>query len=178
MYLFKPVPEKSDRKKTVQLMGSGTILREVLAAGELLEKDWNIPSEIWSIPGINQLHRDGIETERWNRFHPEEKQKSAYATRLMKGHPGPTVIATDYIRSYPEQIRRLIPNPLTVLGTDGYGRSDTRAKLRKHFEVDRYHIVTAALAALSREGVVPAGRAAEALKKYGIDPEAENPLTH
>ena len=150
-YLFR---ERKDSKHTsVQLMGSGAIFREILAAAELLEQDYKVDADIWSIPGINQLHRDGVETERYNRFNPGKQKKIPYLTEVMKGHEGPVVISTDYLRAYPEQIRRLIPEPrVTILGTDGFGRSDTRETLRNFFEVDRYHIVLAALTALEDSG--------------------------
>lgn len=163
-------------KHHVNLMGSGTILNEVIAAAELLKSDFNISADIWSIPGINQLHRDGIEVERWNIFNSKKEQKIPYLTEVLLKTNDPVVISTDYIRAYPEQIRRLIPNRLNILGTDGYGRSDMRDKLRDFFEIDRYHIVLSAVKALYDDGLVSKGIIDEVIEKYKIDPDKENPL--
>jgi pyruvate dehydrogenase E1 component len=158
-------------------MGSGTILREVIAAAELLSKDFGVESDIWSILGVNELHRDGVEAERYNLTHPEDEAKVPYLTKSMEGHDGPVVISTDYLRAYPEQIRRLIPNEkVTILGTDGFGRSDFREALRKFFEVDRYYIAVAALKGLADEGTIPVKKVSEAIKKYAIDVDKPNPL--
>ncbi len=174
-YLFKKA--KKNKNPVVQLMGSGTILREVMAAAELLEKDFGVESDIWSILGVNELHRDGVEAERYNLTHPEGKRRVPYLTKTMEGHEGPVVISTDYIRAYPEQIRRLIPNQsVTILGTDGFGRSDFRDALRKFFEVDRYYIAVAALKGLADAGTIPAKKVSEAIKKYDIDVDKPNPL--
>jgi len=174
-YLFKKA--KKNKKPVVQLMGSGTILREVIAASELLEKDFGVESDIWSILGVNELHRDGVEADRYNLTHPEAKQKVSFLTKAMEGHEGPVVISTDYIRAYPEQIRRLIPNQsVTILGTDGFGRSDFREALRRFFEVDRYYIAVAALKGLSDAGTIPAKKVTEAIKLYKIDVDKSNPL--
>ena len=173
-YLFRAAPQGSGKK--VQLMGSGTILREVIAAAELLEKDYGIGADIWSLPGINQLHRDGTERERYNMLHPEAEQRVPYLTRQLEGHTGPVVISTDYLRSYPEQIRRLIPNEhVIILGTDGFGRSDSRAALRSFFEVDRYYIAVAALKGLADEGTIEASIVSEAISRYGLDADKPNP---
>ena len=163
-------------KKHVNLMGSGAILNEVIAAAELLKSDFNISADIWSIPGVNQLHRDGIEVERWNIFHSSKVQKIPYLTEVLSETNDPVVISTDYIRAYPEQIRRLIPNRLHILGTDGYGRSDMRDRLRDFFEIDRYHIVLSAVKALYDDGLVLNEMIDEVIQKYKIDPEKENPL--
>lgn len=156
--------------KRAQLMGSGTILREVLAAARLLEDEYKVSSDVWSVLGINELHKDGIAVDRHNLTHSDKR--TPYLTEIMAGHDGPVVIATDYIRAYAEQIRRLIPNEsVTILGTDGFGRSDTREALRRFFEVDRYYIALAALRGLGEH------KKAEALiKAYQIDPEKSNPL--
>ena len=175
MYLFKKA--KKNKNPIVQLMGSGTILREVIAASELLEKDFGVESDIWSILGVNELHRDGVEADRYNLTHPEGKQKVSYLTKAMEGHEGPVVISTDYMRAYPEQIRRLIPNQsVTILGTDGFGRSDFRDALRRFFEVDRYYIAVAALKGLADAGTIPAKKVTEAIKLYKIDVNKSNPL--
>jgi pyruvate dehydrogenase E1 component len=175
IYLFRKAGKGKGPR--VQLMGSGTIFREVIAAADLLKKDWKVEADIWSVPGVNQLHRDGMEAERENLLHPEESPRIPYLTAALEGHEGPAVFSSDYMRAYPEQIRRLVPNDLTILGTDGYGRSDSRGRLRDFFEVDRHWIVLAALQALARNGSVPAGKPAEAITKYGIDPAKPNPLT-
>ncbi|HLW22279.1 MAG TPA: pyruvate dehydrogenase (acetyl-transferring), homodimeric type [Sphaerochaetaceae bacterium] len=175
VYLFKKA--KKSAKKRVQLMGSGTIFREVLAAADLLKSEFDIDADIWSIPGINQLHRDGVEAERYNLTHPEKKPKVPYLTDIMSDHEGPVVISTDYIRAYPEQIRRLIPQKsVTILGTDGFGRSDTREALRRFFEVDRYYIALAALKSLADSEEISPKIVTEAIKKFEIDVDKPNPL--
>ncbi len=174
-YLFKKA--KKNKNPVVQLMGSGTILREVIAAAELLEKDFAVNADIWSILGVNELHRDGVEAERYNLTHPEAEPKVPFLTKSMEGHDGPVVISTDYLRAYPEQIRRLIPSKrVTILGTDGFGRSDFRDALRRFFEVDRYYIALAALKGLADEGTIPAKKVSEAIKLYKIDVDKSNPL--
>jgi pyruvate dehydrogenase E1 component len=163
----------------VQLLGSGTILREVIAAAELLEKDFGVKADIWSCPSFVELRRDGFDAERWNRLHPEDKPRQPYVTQLLQGRPGPAVAATDYVREYPDQIRAFMPDGMhyTVLGTEGYGRSDTREHLREFFEVDRHWIAHAALAALAKEGKVSAKDVSRAIKQYNLDPEKPNPLS-
>ncbi len=173
IYLF----QKSGRLGNhINLMGSGTILNEVVEAAGLLRADFDVSSDIWSIPGINQLHREGIEIERWNFFNPSDKSKVPWLTSVLSETKDPVVISTDYIRAYPEQIRRLIPNRLTVLGTDGYGRSDMRNELRDFFEIDRYHIVIAALKSLSDDGKISPSVVSEALTKYSIRVDKTSPL--
>ena len=173
MYLLKNGGKK---KNKVQLMGSGTILRQVIAASELLLDDWGVDSDIWSCTSFNELAREAQEVERWNRLHPLEKAKTPYVTTQLSSHRGPSIAATDYIKQYPEQIRQWVPNGYTVLGTEGFGRSDTRFELRKHFEVDRFQIAVAALKALADDGSLPAVKVAEAIKQYGINAEKLNPL--
>ena len=173
MYLYQSGGKK---KKKVQLMGSGTIFREVLEAARLLEEDWSVDADIWSCTSFNELAREAQDVDRWNRLHPLKDAKVPFVTQQLKGHRGPAIVATDYIMQYPEQIRQWVPTAYTVLGTDGFGRSDTRAKLRKFFEVNAYHVVVAALKALADEGSLPAGKVAEAIKKYGIDADKSNPL--
>lgn len=160
----------------VQLLGSGTILREVIAAAELLEKDFQIGADVWSVTSFNQLAREGAEVERWNRFHPAKKPKEAYITQCLKATEGPVIAATDYIKSYADQVRAYVPKRYSILGTDGFGRSDTRSALRHFFEVDRYYIVVTALKALVDEGKLPAEKVVEAMKQYNLDPEKSNPL--
>jgi len=173
MYMFRSGGKK---KRKVQLMGSGTILREVIAAAEMLDTEWSVDADIWSATSFNELTREAQAIDRWNRLHPLEDQKTSYVENCLKGRRGPVIAATDYIRNYADQIRKWVPADYTVLGTDGFGRSDTRAQLRKHFEVNRYHVVVAALKALADSGELPAGKVDEAIKKYGIDPEKPNPL--
>lgn len=174
MYLYKPAAKA---KLTVQLMGSGAILREVIAAAELLEKDFNIGADVWSVTSFNELRREGIALEREHMFAPQKKLKQSYLQQCLADHAGPVIAATDYIRNYAEQIRPLLSRSYTVLGTDGYGRSDTRERLRQFFEVDRYHIVVAALYALVKEDALPASEVSAALKKYNINPDKPNPVT-
>ena len=174
-YIFKNADSK--RKAKVNLLGSGTIFREVLAAADLLAKDFDVDSTIISIPGVNQLHRDGVEVERYNLTHPELEKKTPYLTTLMKGHQYPTVISTDYIKAYSEQIRRLIPTQnVAILGTDGFGRSDSRENLRKFFEVDRYYIALSALKGLADEGTIPYKKVSEAIERYHINIDKPNPM--
>jgi pyruvate dehydrogenase E1 component len=175
VYQFK---QGSRKKKRVQLLGSGTILREVIEAAELLEKDWNIAADIWSITSFTELARDGIDVERWNRLHPMEKPRTGYLAKQMEEARGPAVAATDYIRSFADQIRNCMGDRRYVtLGTDGYGRSDLREKLRSFFEVNRYHVVVAALKALADDGEIEKETVARALQAYKIDPEKPNPTT-
>ena len=175
MYLFKPGAKLTPR---VQLLGSGTILRESLAAQEMLEKEWGVSASVWSCPSFNELARDGQDCERWNLLHPTDKARVPFVTQQLEKHTGPVIASTDYIKAYTEQIRPYLPKGRTykVLGTDGFGRSDFRSKLREHFEVNRHYIVVAALKALSEEGTVPAAKVAEAIKKYGLKVDRVNPL--
>ena len=174
MYLFRGA---ESGKAKVQLMGSGSILREVISAADLLRDDFQIEADVWSILGVNQLHREAMTNEDWNRLHPDQPAKKNYVEELLNGHEGPAVISTDYVSAYSEQIRRLIPNPLTILGTDGFGRSDSRPVLRKFFKVDRYHIVISALKALEAQQTVTPEIVSAAIKRYDIDPETPHPIT-
>jgi pyruvate dehydrogenase E1 component len=174
MYLFRR-GKKGDLR--VQLMGSGAIFREVIAAADLLEKDFAVQADIWSVLGVNQLHRQAMIIEEWNRKHPRKKKKRSFVEEMLAGHEGPAIISTDYVQAYGEQLRRCIPNPLTVLGTDGFGRSDFREKLRDFFGVDRYHIVVAALHALVELEKMEKNTVEKAMKKYGINPETHHSLT-
>jgi pyruvate dehydrogenase E1 component len=162
----------------VQLMGSGTILREVIAGAELLEKDFGIAADIWSVTSFNELRREGMATTRWNMLHPEEAPRTTYAETCLDSHPGPIVASTDYMKVYADQIRAFLPNrPYIALGTDGYGRSDKRSALRRFFEVDRHYVALAALKALAQEGTIPPAKATEAMRRYGIDPGKPDPTT-
>ena len=175
MYLLQEGAKKTPR---VNLLGSGTILRESMAAKELLEADWGVAANVWSCPSFNELTRDGQDCERWNLLHPTEEPRVPFVTQQLGGHAGPVIASTDYMKAYAEQIRAFIPKgrAYKVLGTDGFGRSDFRSKLREHFEVNRHYIVVAALKALADEGTVPAAKVAEAIRKYGIDADKVNPL--
>jgi pyruvate dehydrogenase E1 component len=174
MYLFR---QGGRKKKKVQLLGSGTILREVIAAADLLDKDFGVAADIWSATSFNELHRDGAEVDRWNRLHPEEKPRECHVASKLAGRNGPFIAATDYVKTFADQIRAWVPGRYVVLGTDGFGRSDTRAQLRKYFEVDRYHVAVAALKALADEGTIPASDVSKAIKLYGIDPAKPHPIT-
>ncbi|RMG58094.1 MAG: pyruvate dehydrogenase (acetyl-transferring), homodimeric type [Gammaproteobacteria bacterium] len=172
MYLFRAGGKK---KRKVQLMGSGTILREVIAAAGLLAEDWAVDADIWSVPSFTELRREALSIDRWNRLHPLEDARVPYVTQCLKGRRGPAIAATDYMKAFADQIREWVPMRYEVLGTDGYGRSDMRVNLRRHFEVNRYHVVVAALKALADEGSLPAGKVDEAIRKYGIDTERPDP---
>jgi pyruvate dehydrogenase E1 component len=161
----------------VQLLGSGTILREAIAAADLLRDDFGVAADIWSVPSFTQLRRDGIDTERWNMLHPTEPQRRSYVETCLADRPGPVVAATDYIRAFADQIRPYVPRRYRVLGTDGFGRSDYRERLRSFFEIDRHYITVAALRSLAEEEQIPASRVEAAIKKYEIDPEKPNPAT-
>ena len=162
---------------SVRLLGSGTILREAIAAADLLERDFDIGAEIWSVTSFTELRREGLDVQRWNLLHPLEQPRMSYVETCLKDGHGPVVAATDYIRTYADQIRPFVPANYIVLGTDGYGRSDTRKQLRRFFEVDRYYITVAALKGLADEGQIPATRVADAIRRYGIDPNKPNPVT-
>jgi pyruvate dehydrogenase E1 component len=176
MYLFREGQADKETPK-VQLLGSGTILREVIAAAQLLKQDFGVASDIWSITSFNQLRRDGIETNRWNLLHPEAKPRLSYVESCFRERSGPVVAATDYMKVYADQIRAFLPKSYRVLGTDGFGRSDTREALRRFFEVDRHYVAVAALKALADEEMLPKAKVTEALKKFGINPDKPNPVT-
>jgi pyruvate dehydrogenase E1 component len=177
MYLLSEGASKRSRKPRVQLMGSGTILREVRAAAELLESDFGVAADVWSVTSFTELRRDGLEVERWNMLHPTSKPRRAYVTECLEGRRGPVVASTDYIRAFPDQIRQWVPGGYRTLGTDGYGRSDSRQALRRFFEVDRHYVAVAALKELADSGEIPAKRVAEAISKYELDPDAPMPTT-
>jgi len=164
------------RRKKVQLLGSGSILREVIAASDLLDKDWSIDADIWSVTSFSELSREAQEVDRWNMLHPLEDAKVSYIEKCFKDRRGPAIVATDYNRAHADQIRKWLPMDYHVLGTDGFGRSDTREKLRMHFEVNSYYVAVAALKALADDGQFPAGKVQEAIEKYGIDADKINPL--
>ena len=176
MYLFRKGRAGALR---VQLLGSGTILREVIAAAEMLERDWSVAADVWSCPSFTELAREGADAERWNLLHPTEARRKSYVEQCLAKHDGPVIASTDYVRAFAEQIRPFVPagRAYRVLGTDGYGRSDTRQKLRWHFEVDRSWVAVAALKALADQGAVKPAVVAKAIAKYGIDPAKPNPVT-
>ena len=176
MYLFREGKAAKESAPRVQLFGSGTILREVIAAADLLEQDWNVAADVWSVPSFTELGREGMAAERWNMLHPSEERRQSFVETQLAGRPdGPAVAATDYIRAFAEQIRPYVKRRYHVLGTDGFGRSDYRRKLREHFEVDRHFVTVAALTELAAEGTVPVGTASEAIAKYGLNPDKSDP---
>jgi pyruvate dehydrogenase E1 component len=165
-------------KLEVNLLGSGSILRESMAAKALLEADWGVGAHVWSCPSFNQLARDGQDAERHNLLHPADAPKLSFVAQQLGQTAGPVVASTDYVKALPEQIRAFIPKgrSFKVLGTDGFGRSDFRYRLREHFEINRHYIVVAALKSLADEGALPLAKVAEAIAQYGIDTEKVNPL--
>jgi len=176
MHLFAAGDTKPKAPR-VQLLGSGTIFREVIAAADLLRADWGVESDLWSCPSFNELARDGRAVERQNLLNPTQKPRRSHVEDCLGATTGPVIAATDYVRAFAEQIRAYVPRRYCVLGTDGFGRSDTREKLRHFFEVDRWYVTLAALKALADEGAVPVARVAEAAKKYGLDPAKPAPWT-
>ncbi|HEY5789904.1 MAG TPA: pyruvate dehydrogenase (acetyl-transferring), homodimeric type [Gammaproteobacteria bacterium] len=174
MYLLQPSTGSGPR---VQLLGSGTILREVLAAAELLRLDFGVAADVWSVTSFNELRRDGLDAERWNLLHPAAEARVPYVAQCLAGRPGPVVASTDYMKLYADQIRPWVRGSYKVLGTDGFGRSDTRKALRRFFEVDRHYVVLAALSALADEGAVPLDKVSEALGRYAIAADKPNPVT-
>ncbi len=175
MYLLR----EGDKGKgpRVQLMGSGTILREVIAAADLLKNDWGVNADIWSATSFNELRRDLIDTDRWNMLHPTQTARKSHVEKCLEGRDGPVIASTDYMRLFVDQLRGFLPKRFRVLGTDGFGRSDYRVKLREFFEVNRHYVTVAALKALADDGVLPAKKAEEAIAKYGINADKPNPST-
>jgi pyruvate dehydrogenase E1 component len=177
MYRLSEVEAEGKNAPRVQLLGSGAILREVIAGAELLAQDFGVSSDLWSVTSFNQLRRDGLDVQRWNLLHPEEKPRRTYVEECLSSHPGPIVAATDYIKTFAEGIGPFVDRRYVALGTDGFGRSDFRRKLRAFFEVDRHYVAVAALKALADEGTLKPAVVAQALKKYGLDPNKPNPVT-
>lgn len=174
MYLLR----KGGKKKLkIQLLGSGTILREIIAGADLLKEDFGVDADIWSVTSFNELRREGLDVDRWNMLHPNDKPRECYVTQCLGNSKGPIIAATDYMKIYADQIRNFIPGRYEVLGTDGYGRSDTRKKLREFFEVNRYYVCVAALKSLADEGMIDSDKVDEAIKKYDINPDKPNPVT-
>ena len=174
----KPAAAKKTKTKPlrVQLLGSGAILREVQAAAELL-REYGVEADVWSATSFNELRRDGLSVQRWNRLHPTAKPRQSYVEQCLDGSDGPVIAATDYMQAYADQIRPWVRGRYEVLGTDGFGRSDTRRRLRQFFEVSREHIAYAALKALADEGTLPVKTVTDAAKKLGIDAERPDPAT-
>jgi pyruvate dehydrogenase E1 component len=168
---------EAETELRVQLLGAGTILREVEAAADTLESDYGIAADVWSLTSVNELQREGKATLRWNMLHPEQEARIPYVTAQLQDQPGPFVAATDYMKCYTDQIREFVPGHFTVLGTDGYGRSDTRSKLREFFEVSREYVVLAALKALADEGRLEPARVSAAMAELGISADKTDPLT-
>ncbi|ABS28306.1 pyruvate dehydrogenase (acetyl-transferring), homodimeric type [Anaeromyxobacter sp. Fw109-5] len=177
MYLFKRGGTGDKKAPRVQLLGSGAIFREVIAAADLLKSHWGVDADLWACPSFTELARDGMAIARENLLHPEAPAKKSHVERCLGETSGPVVAATDYVRAFAEQIRPYVGRRYLVLGTDGYGRSDTRERLRRFFEVDRHHVAVAALKALADEGKLPPAKVAEAIRKYGIDPAKPAPWT-
>ncbi len=173
MYLFKPGFARDLPR--VQLLGSGSIFNEVIAAAELLREDWQVEADLWSCPSFTELARDGQSCVRWNRLHPTERPRQSHVARCLADQEGPVIAASDYVRAFPEQIRTFIDAPYTVLGTDGFGRSDTREHLRSFFEVNRYHITIAALKSLADSDRFDAAKIEVAIAKYDLDPDTTAP---
>jgi len=177
MYQLPSPKPKTKKGPKVQLLGSGTILLEVIAAQKLLDEDFGVVADVWSCTSFNELRRDGISTERWNMLHPEETPRKSHVEKCLAGTEGPVIASTDYMRIFADQIRPYIKKHFVVLGTDGFGRSDTREKLREFFEVNRYYVAVAALTALADNGEIPRAVVVDAIKKYGINPEKPEPTT-
>ena len=175
MYKFRA--GEASKNPRVQLLGSGTIFREVIAAADLLKSDWGVDADIWGCPSFNELARDGQDSTRWNLLHPTETARESHVAKCLKGAGGPVIAATDYVKLFAEQIRPFVPGRYVTLGTDGFGRSDTREQLRAHFEVDRRWVTVAALKALADDGTIPAAKVAEAIAKYELDANKRNPLS-
>ncbi len=174
MYLLR---QGGRKKLRVQLLGSGAILREVIAAADLLQQDFSVDADIWSVTSFNELRRDGLDCSRWNMLHPEAPPKKSYFARCLEKRRGPIIAASDYMKIHADQIREYAPRPYRVLGTDGFGRSDTREQLRRFFEVNRFYIAVAALTALADAGDIERRVVTRAIKQYGIDPDKPNPVT-
>jgi pyruvate dehydrogenase E1 component len=175
MYLLRESQRYAQAR--VQLLGSGTILGEVLAAAELLEGEFGVAADVWSVTSFTELRRDGIEAERWNMLHPLHEQRRAYVTECLEARRGPVIASTDYIRTFADQIRQWVPARYSVLGTDGFGRSDSRSALRRFFEVDRHYVTVAALKALADDRQLDPRRVQEAIERYQIDPSAPIPTS-
>jgi pyruvate dehydrogenase E1 component len=176
MYELRNAGKGGKDRPRIQLMGSGTILREVIGAADMLADEHGIDADLWSVTSFNELRREGLSVTRRNRLHPEKKPDVSFVEQNLQGREGPFLAATDYMTAVPDQVREWVPGRYVTLGTDGYGRSDGRAALRNHFEVDRRYIVCAALAALAADGKVKSSAVSKAIKAYGIDPAKPDPV--
>jgi pyruvate dehydrogenase E1 component len=174
LYRFKAAP--NDAKHKAQLLGSGSIMQQALHAQEVLAEEYEVSADVWSATSYQQLRVDGLETERWNRLHPEEARRQPFVTRSLESVEGPVVAVSDFMKAVPDQIARWVPAPFVPLGTDGFGRSDDRPALRRHFEIDPEHIVVATLAALAEFGDLKPELVSDAIKRFQIDPERTPPL--
>jgi pyruvate dehydrogenase E1 component len=174
MYSFSNSKIKGEK---VQLMGSGVILREVIEAQKILESDYGVSADVWSVTSFNELRKDALEADRWNRMNPDKPQKESHVVKMLKKAEGPIIASTDYMKSFAEQIAVFLPHKFVALGTDGFGRSDSREKLRHFFEVDRHYVVVATLKALSDEGKIKSSVVTDAIKKFKLDPNKPNPVT-
>ena len=177
LYQLSKSKKDDGQTPTVQLMGSGTILNECVAAAEILESEFGVAANVWSATSINELRREGLATQRWNMLHPTEKPRVSYVEQCLQDQNGPVVAATDYMKSYADSIREFVPSRYVVLGTDGFGRSDDRQQLRNHFEVNHKYIIVAALSALFEDGSIEAEVVNKAIKQFNIDPEKPSPDT-
>jgi pyruvate dehydrogenase E1 component len=171
----KAAKKATGKNARVQLMGSGSILREVIAAAEILQQDFNVTADVWSVTSFTELRREGLDVQHWNLHHPKQEPKVSYVEQCLANQQGPVIAATDYMKAFADQIRAFVPQRYVVLGTDGFGRSDTREQLRHFFEVDRYYVTVATLKALADEGTVDPSVVSDAMKKFDIDPEKVNP---
>jgi len=174
MYKFRAASNPAAPLRA-QLFGSGAILPEVIKAQEILESKYNVSADIWSVTSYTELYREGHACERWNMLHPGEPQRVPYVSRCLQDAPGVLVAASDYVKAMPDAIDRWLPRPLIVLGTDGFGRSETRAALREFFEVDYRYVIVATLAALARDGKVNTSVVDQAMKAHNVNPEKVNP---
>jgi pyruvate dehydrogenase E1 component len=176
MYLFRAGAKKSKAPR-VQLLGCGTIFREVIAAADMLRDEWGVEADLWSCPSFTELARDGQAVARFNLLNPAAKPRTSHVDDCLRQTTGPVIAASDYVRAFADQIRTYVPRRYVVLGTDGFGRSDTREKLRHFFEVDRSYVTVAALKALADEGTLPVAKLTEAIRKYGLDATKPAPWT-
>ena len=175
LYQFNKSSKDDGKTATVQLIGSGTILNEVIAAADILESEYKVAANVWSATSMNELRREGLEVERWNILHPNEKPRISYVEQCLQDENGPVIAATDYMKAYADSIRAFVPSRYVVLGTDGYGRSDDREQLRSYFEVNHQYIVVTALSALYEDGSIDAEVVNKAIKQFGIDTKRPSP---
>jgi pyruvate dehydrogenase E1 component len=173
MYLYRPAPKKAAHR--AQIFGSGVIMLQALRAQEILAEQFDVAADVWSVTSYGQLRGEALETERWNRLHPSKKARVPYVTRMLAKTEGPVIASSDYMKSVPDMIARWVGRRFVPLGTDGFGRSDTREALRRHFEIDAEHIVVATLHALAEEGGVKPEIVEKAIRDFDLDPERRNP---